>query len=197
LLETAGPQNVLSINYHTEIPFPGDPMYLASKEGNDARIEIYNVCSNPIAFIDGVISESGTSDLESRLNAGISKRASVSPLATLEVENFKKNPTNVSGEIQINALENFSASLFIAVLENTINYDQPPGHNGQKHFFDVFRAFHSSPTGNLITMIAKEKQRHAFNFVVDEQWNYSQLKVVVFLQTADKQVLQAASSVYP
>lgn len=197
VLNDAGPLNVVSINYHTEIPFPGDPMYLAAKDANDTRIAFYNVFSNPIAFLDGLISESGTSDLESRLTAGVAQRVLVTPAATIEVLNFKSGPLLVSGELDITALESFTAFLFITLVENAIEYDQPPGHNGQKHFFDVFREFYPSPTGDLKTMVSGEKFKVPFNFNINEQWNYSQLKVVAFLQTSEKEILQAASSAFP
>jgi hypothetical protein len=196
LLIDAGPLNVVSINYHTEIPFPGDPMYLTAKQANDARIAYYKIFSNPIAFLDGLISESGTSDLKSRLTTGMAARAQVTPAATIEVLNYKNGPLLVAGELEIIALQGLTANLFIALVENTIEYDLPPGHNGQKHFFDVFREFYPSPTGDF-TMVSGEKTNVPFNFNVNDQWNYSQLKVVAFLQTSEKEILQAASSAFP
>ncbi len=197
-LQSNSAADVVSINYHTEIPAPGDPMYLAAKAENDARISFYNIFTNPIVWFDGVISELGTSNLDARLENAFQTRTIVPPKAAMEILHFKVNDI-ISGTVRIEALSDLqNTNLQIAVIEKNIDYANPPGQNGQKHFFDVLRTFYPTAEGTSVSLAAGEKTFMQFSVSPESQWKVDQLEVVAFLQDqATKEVLQAASTLYP
>ncbi|NIA29502.1 MAG: PEGA domain-containing protein [Actinobacteria bacterium] len=198
-LQNNGVARVVSINYHTEIPAPGDPMYLAAKEDNDARMTYYKIFTNPIVWFDGVISELGTSNLDARLENAFQTRTIVLPKAAMEILHFKKSNDMVSGTIRVEALSELqNIKLQIAVVEKNVDYENPPGQNGQKHFFDVLRTFYPTPDGTLLSLPVDEKTFIQFSLPSASQWKTVQLEVIAFLQDQDtKEVLQAASTLYP
>lgn len=198
-LQNHGVAKTVSINYHTGIPAPGDPMYLAAKEDNDARMTYYKIFTNPIVWFDGVISELGTSSLEARLESAFQTRTIVPPKAAIEILHYKKSNDILSGTVRVEALSELqNIKLQIALVEKNVDYENSPGQNGQKHFFDVLRTFYPTPDGTLISLSIGEKYFIQFSIKPEEQWKVDQLQVVAFLQEqSTKEVLQAVSTLYP
>ncbi|HQV33294.1 MAG TPA: PEGA domain-containing protein [Calditrichia bacterium] len=194
----AGPAAVAAIGYHTEIPSSGDPMFLAARADNDARIEYYNVFTNPIVYIDGLVPELGVTNLRNRLNEEIDIRAAINPPLTLEFFDYRVGADSLSGRIRLEALQPLSgAFLRVAIVEKNIDYQNPPGSNGQTHFIDVLRAFWPEPRGTSLTMNAGEKRFVPFAVPLNSAWISGQLEVVAFVQVGSHEILQAASTQYP
>lgn len=190
-----GPQVVISLGYHPNIPGPADPFYLAAKPENDARRNYYSVPYSPYAIIDGVeiINTTSLSQLEQNILAAVDERRQISPKAILEFFDFETVVDTISGRVKVTALENLGTSAFlrIALIERTIDTAQPPGSNGQTHFFDVLRDFKPSVAGVSIQLSANQKQSVKFEFVRDTEWG-DDLDVIAFLQDdANQEVLQA------
>lgn len=197
ILTEQGVAKTISLGYHTNFPGPSDPMYLAARSGNDNRMQYYTVVFAPTIRVDGIIGF-GT-DIRTKLNDALSQRSPVAPGAILEIFDFQVSQANgLNGRVRIQALENLdNVALRIAIIEKAINITPAPGINGQTYFFDVFRAFYPSPAGIPITLAAGEKQFVPFNVSMDPQWTEGQMQAVVFLQRQNKEIVQAAWSVYP
>ena len=198
LLET-GFERITSLGYHTYFPAPGDPMYLEAKDANDARIEFYRLATNPAMYIDGVISELATFDLESRLKNAIEIRDLKAPAARLEIFEYVKNTGAITGRVRIEALDNLSdITLRIALIEKGREYHDAPGSNGQTRFIDVLRDFYPDAQGISVTLVAGRRQFVDFNFATRDNWPLDELEVIAFLQEAtSKEVLQAVCTLYP
>jgi hypothetical protein len=198
LLET-GFERITSLGYHTFFPAPGDPMYLEAKDTNDARIEFYRLPTNPAMYIDGVISEIATFDLESMLKNAIEIRNIKAPAARLEIFGFVKKPGAITGRVRIEALANLSdITLRIALIEKEIKYPEAPGSNGQIRFIDVLRDFCPDAQGIAVTLMPGERRFVDFTFPTGDNWQLDELEVIAFLQeTASKEVLQAVCTLYP
>lgn len=196
ILAEEGIAKTVSLGYHTNFPGPNDPMYLAAKTGNDNRMAYYSVAFAPTIQVDGVIGF-GT-DIENKLRDALAQRSPVAPGAILEVFDFNANQTAITGRVRIQALQDLNNTVLrIALIEREINYSQPPGVNGQVYFFDVFRGFYPSAAGTALTLNAGEKQFISFSVPPNAQWVLNQMEAVAFIQRSNKEIVQAAWSVYP
>ena len=78
--------------------------------------------------------------------------------------------------------------LFVAIIENEIHFDAPPGSNGLVDFNTVFRGFLSSRQGDLI-----EPQEHQ-SFAYDITWPafvFENSQIIAFVQNiATKRIIQ-------
>ncbi len=166
VLTVNGAETIVSINYHTQIPAPGDPMYLFARTDNDARLEYYNVVTSPLVIVDGLFSQYGTSQLAMRLSADIETRKCVVPKAVLEIYNLEKNPLAVKGDLFIEPLTGLNADVMVALVERSVTFPDPPGQNGQTHFFDVLRRFFSTEQGKRPELSAGERVEMSFNFTL-------------------------------
>ncbi|MBN1999263.1 PEGA domain-containing protein [candidate division KSB1 bacterium] len=198
VLDAVGSETVISISYHTEIPAPGDPMYLFARLENEARLDYYNVLTNPVVFVDGYVSEYGTSQLESRLSAAIAIRENIPPKAVLEIFNLEKNPSLIKGDLFVHPLVDLDAGLNVALIEKSVNFTHPPGQNGQTYFFDVLRRFWPAADGSRLSLTTGKRFQISFEFKLQDGLALDQLEVVAFLQDVEtKEVQQAVSTLYP
>ena len=201
LLSEFGPVQLIGIGYHAYWPSPEDPMYLAAKVGNDYRVKTYyKPASIPTAWIDGK-KYVGNLTLPSyqAVRDSIEAHLSKAPGAVVEFINLVREDSSISGELQVTALQSFPAStvLQIALIEDVIDYESPPGTNGQQHFEAVFREFYPDPAGQTIALNTNEKERFNFSFKYQPEWGQD-LSVVAFVQVNEtKEILQAGWTRYP
>ncbi|MCB0277234.1 MAG: hypothetical protein KDI06_20635, partial [Calditrichaeota bacterium] len=142
--------------------------------------------------------ELGVTNLRNRLNEEIDIRAAINPPLTLEFFDYRVGADSLSGRIRLEALQPLSgAFLRVAIVEKNIDYQNPPGSNGQTHFIDVLRAFWPEPRGTSLTMNAGEKRFVPFAVPLNSAWISGQLEVVAFVQVGSHEILQAASTQYP
>jgi hypothetical protein len=197
VLTESGVVKTVSLGYHTNFPGPTDPMYLDAKTGNDARMGYYSVISAPAIWVDGVAGFGF--DIENKLRSALNGRSQVQPGAILEIFDFKvSRVSGVSGRVRIQALESLNnVVLRIALIEKQINITPPPGINGQTYFFDVYRDFYPTPDGTAITLAQGEKRFVSFNVSMNQKWVSEEIQVVAFLQKQNKEIVQAAWTLYP
>ena len=205
ILHEKGSVTALSIGYHANFPSPGDPMYLTSQAGNDARLQFYSVAAAPTIYVDGVVGL-GSLNLETRLRNAFTTREQAAPGAIVEIFDFAASADLVTGRVRVEALQNLSnVVLRIALIERAVNFATPPGINEMTYFFDVYRRFYPDANGVILSLSPGDKQFVPFNFVIpgNVNWQTDQLQVVALLQnaagasSAPKEVIQAAWTLYP
>jgi hypothetical protein len=120
-------------------------------------------------------------------------------IALLEFFDLNRLDTSIYGNVKITALEDFQANtiLYIALIEDVINYNEPPGTNGQTCFRAVFRHFYPFPAGQQILLNKDQKYITNFNFHFKVDWGRD-LIVIAFLQhLGSKEVIQSAWTLNP
>ncbi|MBL7075065.1 PEGA domain-containing protein [candidate division KSB1 bacterium] len=197
LLDSYGIAQIIAVGYHTNSPSPFDPMYLSGKDGNDSRMLFYQLQSIPRAYVDGEPIDSPLDEQSYRTL--IETHLQQSPSATIALQQLERGDTLISGRIQVKALQDLPSGtvLHIALIEDVIDYQNPPGTNGQMHFEAVFRDFYTDEDVQPVDLFSGMKIHSDFQFALKSQWGQD-LTVVAFLQDLNtKQVLQAAWTRYP
>ncbi|MDO8548757.1 MAG: Omp28-related outer membrane protein [Ignavibacteria bacterium] len=191
-----GPEKLVAIKYPTNFPAPNDLFYLANKPVCDSKILFYNIFFAPTTVIDGIEKPSSTDS--SALKQKIDARLAAAPSFEIIVTD-----TFISGsyyiDVQVNslaAIDLTNLTLEAVILEEEIEFSNPPGSNGETKFYDVMRAVLPSTDGISLAAV----QQSGSNLVETEadliaNWQTNQLNAVVFVQNkSSKEVLQAGIS---
>jgi thiol-disulfide isomerase/thioredoxin len=192
-----GPAQLVVLGYHANFPSPNDPMYLSAKDANDSRINFYKPPSIPRAFVDGM-QVSNPLDSLSYINL-IDGQILSDTLLTISFLQLNRLNDLISGRLEIKSLSNMSSDhrLYIALIEDEIDYPSPPGTNGQTHFEAVLRDFYPDGSGTPINLLSQQTTQYNFSFVLDTEWG-DDLTVIAFIQNSvNKSVLQSGWTRYP
>jgi len=179
------------IDYFANWPNPNDPFYKVSPQDIDQRVTYYKLVALPTLKIDG--SNNAEADFYSDiLNVFEAAHLNHNNTLGLSVEkNLLQGELSVSVEIYDfeKQLTDNELRLFVAIIENGIHFDSPPGSNGLKDFEYVFRTFLSLNTGDDFQNNSNTKQMD-YSFTWSD-WNYSNCQVIAFIQNiSTKQVIQ-------
>ncbi len=194
-VNSQNPERLAAIAYHMNWPSPGnDPMYLYNPNDNNARRTYYNVNSIPQSFFDGIYGISPPYS-QSTFQYYYGMRENVlSPVTILVTDSVLSGDSllvrvTVYGE---SYLSNPNATLHIAVLENHIHYQYPPGTNGETDFYWVMRKMFPNGNGSPITLFPGTIQTVEYRFKRDTIWNQNEVSYLAFVQAANKEILGAA-----
>ncbi|NOZ62562.1 MAG: PEGA domain-containing protein [Calditrichaeota bacterium] len=181
------------MEYYVNWPSPNDPFYLVSPDQINERVRYYSITGVPALQIDGAAAQDlndyneiisqfdqAGSSHNSEYGISIDRRLMESRLlVSVEIFSFSGN---FSDEAQ---------KLFVAVIENDIHFDSPPGSNGLKDFSFVFRKFLSSEKGDEI---AADTNIANYHYELDwPDWQYERCQVVAFIQNrSTKQIIQTS-----
>jgi hypothetical protein len=192
VLATLGPEQVLGIEYH---PWPADPFYDAAPEENISRSNFYAVSSVPRMFVDGITSPQPTDSaaivqgVEDRLNTAAPVAITVTDTAV---------GSSWSGTADLLGLSNTTATDlrgYFVVLEREVNYDSPPGTNGERDFYYVMRAILPSANGEQISIGAGASLRVQEETDLHPDVDADEIYSVYFIQDyVSKEIYQAGSS---
>lgn len=187
--------NVVAVWYHAWWPGPNDPMFLFNSQQNEDRINYYNVNAVPNYMVDGIY-QGNPGDLNNLSNQISSRLSEETPLwMKVDVE-ITNNQFFVNIYMKAYGDVNFeNMKLHAAVVEQMLNYEKPPGSNGETSFPHVFRQFCAESAGENIESMS-EGDSLEINYVVDinEEWNTDVLCAVAWVQSdATQEVIQAAS----
>lgn len=194
-----GPSKLVAVKFPTNFPSPNDPFYLSIPEICDARMFYYNIFFAPTTIIDGILYPIPTDSLS--VIEKIDERLALSPQFGLEVTDSTADGNyfiNVTlQEINTAGLNLDEIVLHTVITETDIEFENPPGSNGETKFFDVVRS--SLPTLNGES-VANIVQNGEVSFEIDETlstaWNMDHVHTVVYIQnTASKEVYQADSTI--
>jgi hypothetical protein len=182
------------IEYFAGWPNPNDPFYLEVLSDVDARLIYYNVTGLPSFYIGGDqqvdATLNGTIDRafadkytnqHSLLGISISRQLDADSLK-IKVEVFNESGQFIADDLR----------LFMAITEDYIEFENPPGSNGLKNFSWVFRGFISANEGNPLQFV-ENKSIHLFAQKWRSNFNYVNSHIVAFIQNiTTKSILQVS-----
>lgn len=195
--ETYGKSKLVVVKFPTNFPAPNDLFYLAAKNICDFRMSYYNIFYAPTIIIDGVIMPVASDSLS--IKAAIDSRLAVTPKFTVNVISTLEGDYTVDITIQINDSSGININDLIintAVTEAAIEFQQPPGSNGETKFYDVIRLMLPSINGSsLRQLIDQGDLLFEFEDLILSDWNPEKLRTVVYIQNSiTKEIYQAGSS---
>lgn len=189
---------VIAIKYPTNFPSPNDPFYLANTIDCNARMSYYNIFSAPTTVIDGI--EKPISTDSNDVKQKISNRMMQTAKFRLTVDDTLIG-SSYSIQIKIDLLDNSNIDfnnlvIQTVVIEESVEFANPPGSNGETIFYDVMRAMLPSNQGESITDIeATGSKQLTRQIMLNSQWQFEKIKTVVFIQNKiTKEVYQAEIS---
>jgi len=195
--ETYGRNKLVVVKFPTNFPAPNDLFYLAAKEICDFRMGYYNVFFAPTIIIDGMIKPVASDSLS--IKAAIDSRLSIAPKFTVNVSASLEGDYTADVIIQIidsSGIDINDLIINTAVTEADIEFQQPPGSNGETKFYDVIRLM--LPTVNgipLKQLIDDGELQFEFADAILSDWNPEKLNTVVYIQNRiTKEIYQAGSS---
>ena len=203
--------NWFLINYHTNSPSRGDPMYEfhrgVSETGEDdycfVRFEEgdwYNLGGVPTTYTNGNWSSVNP-------EMAVEPMAESTPLQ-MSLAGTIIDGMNITAQVSINSSRDMSASdslyLFIAATMDNVDYE---GYNGEKHHQDVFLGWINEGLSGELLSLGNEEVVKSYAWEMPESWpqnNYettwwqaewdaSNLAVVAFVQNIyTKEIVQVA-----
>jgi hypothetical protein len=192
---TYGSQKIAVIKFPTNFPSSVDPFYLANEHACDLRMKYYNILSVPTLIVDGTLrpipsdSNNIKGIIDDRLNQKTSFNITVDT-KLIDSSYFVNVNLQVSNITEINLND---IVLYIVLTETDIEFNEAPGSNGERKFFNVMRKFLPSDEGLVLSSI---NQTNTFTWEGNllSVWNSGNLHIVAFVQNIKiKEVLQAYS----
>ena len=191
---TYGPQKIAVVKFPTNFPSPNDPFYLANSSICNARMSYYNVIFAPTLVVDGTLRPSATDSV--KVKEKIDERLSATAPFRIDVSStFQDSSLIINLSVKAINLSGITLSdlvLYTIVTESDIEFDEAPGANGEKVFYNVLRKILPEDNGISLGNITST----SLNWQTDllSNWNPDNLHVVAFIQNAQtKEVLQAGS----
>lgn len=194
-LLNANPDKITSIMYHTS--WPGfDPMYNHNTSENGSRTSYYTVSSVPNSVVDGNIYNGHPSGwniatVDDRLE-------DPSPFDILIYHELDEGNGMFNVAMMIKATEDVAAGMKaqLAVIEEYIHFNNPPGSNGEVDFYNVMKKMLPGSSGTGLPAFAVGEYK-----ILQYSWEYQnvydvdELAVVGFAQNnTSKEILQSANS---
>jgi hypothetical protein len=194
---TYGRSKLVVVKFPTDFPSSSDPFYLANKAACDKRMDYYQILFAPTTILDGVERPISTDSMS--VKSAIDARLAVAP-------RFEVNVTgNLEGDyvidVSIAMLDTIGINLDDIVLhtvitETDIEFDEAPGSNGEREFFDVMRLMFPSNDGEPIRdLINAVEISYEFKDALLSNWNLEKIYAVAFIQNVNtKEVFQTGST---
>jgi len=134
-----GPDRVAFVEYAIFWPNIQDPFYRYNSDGNDERIQAYQVTAAPTLVADGHTQASAL-DFEI-LRGAVDAALTLDPGVLVDVV-ADLSGTDVPVTVTVTALRDVDLSghsLFVALFQDALTVDPSPGTNGQTEFHHIFR----------------------------------------------------------
>ncbi len=181
------------ISYHARFPSINDPFYLAAKDDQTSRINLYGVETDPdglpLIYMNGVKikwplnGQAFITEAKQKIETILATPST----AELSFSNIKRDSLQASGTLAVTN-RNADVLLHVALIEDFVGYSLPPGTNGQRFFHAIFRGF--SPDANGLEIVEAQKTV-SFSFDISN-YTQSDLSVVAFLQDkTTKEIVQS------
>lgn len=195
----ANPDKITSINYHTSWPGDGtDPMHNHNPADANARTAYYGVGNVGVPY--SVLGGNYYAGHPASWNINTVNALYAIP-AQMELEVYQEfSPGNdtLFATMIVKATADIigQPSAFIAVIEEHIHFNSPPGSNGEKDFYNVMKKLLPEKTGISLpsNMQAGEYVIIQSSWPLANVYNVDQLSLIGFVQnTVNKEVYQAAN----
>lgn len=196
---TYGASKLVAVKFPTNFPSPNDPFYLAIPGICDARMLYYNILFAPTTIVDGILYPISTDSLS--VIEKVDERLALNPQFGLEVTDSAAGGNyfiNITlQEINTTGLNLDEIVLHTVITETDIEFENPPGSNGETKFYDVVRSTLPTFNGEPVTNIV---QNGEVSYEIDEtlstSWDMNHINTVVYIQnTMNKEVYQAGSTI--
>jgi len=191
--------SITHIIYNVDWPSKTDPMHLLNAADNHTRRRYYGVNAVPWIEVNGTQINTSQSDLLNAVTSGNSEYAPFNIILTSEV--FSNDVINVHVKIIRDPGDNTTfgtTKLRVALTENRIEFQNPPGSNGEQIFYSVCRKMLTDAFGRSFTIPAPGDSTELDLIYIPtndflQSVNYDSLEVVAFIQDDDtKEVYQSA-----
>lgn len=189
---------VVAIKYHVGWPSPGnDPMYLHNPTQSYDRRFYYGVSAVPTLIMDGVENPVYPYTTPGSLQNSYTERMNMGAPIEISAFNHRITGDSIRAEITVNILAPLMSGdyyLRAHAVEKEIHYPSPPGTNGEKDFYDVFRRAYPNSQGTLLpTTIGIHS--FEFTYAIDPVWVDSMIFTAAFIQNdATKEVMNCVRS---
>jgi len=195
--ETYGRSKLVVVKFPTNFPAPNDLFYLAAKPICDSRISYYNVFFAPTTVVDGILKPVSTDSIS--VMAAIDARLAVTP--RFEVNVIASLEGDYVIDVNVKFLDttglNMSDLIINTVItETNIEFEQPPGSNGETEFYDVTRLMLPSIDGTFIRKLIDQGEiSYEFKDALLSSWNLQNINAVVYIQDKNlKETFQTGST---
>jgi hypothetical protein len=191
--------SLVAIKYHMNWPSPGnDPMYLYNPTQATDRRTYYSVNAVPTVIMDGVVRPEYPYTLPNSLPDAFNSRKTKGTPVNLSVTNTRIPGDTIRADITLTISSPLPAGQYfmrVHAIERVVRYASPPGTNGEKDFYDVFRKAYPNSQGIQIPTAAGT-YNYTVKYPLDLQvWVDSLIYTAVFVQNDfTKEVLNAAKS---
>ena len=189
---------IVPIKYHVNWPAPGnDPMYLANPTQNGARVSYYGINAVPTLKVDGILTQvSGYSNLT--LNPKYLQRVTTYPSpVNITVSDQRVAGDSIKATINVTVDAGLpAASYYLRVesIERVISYTSPPGTNGEKIFYDVFRRSYPDNNGFAMTN-TPGNYNYTVTYKRESNWADSMMYTAVYFQNdGTKEIINATKA---
>ena len=182
------------IKFPVNFPSPNDPFYNEAKKYADKRSSYYKIFSAPTVILDGT--ERPISTDESSINSKIEELLKKEVKFDVSVKKtINGNKIEIESEIKnLSATEINNLIVHTIVIEEKIEFQSPPGSNGEKVFYDVMRKMLPGVDGTALELTGN-KQKIKVSADISSGWKKEELKIITFIQNKiTKKVYQAALS---
>ncbi|MEE4177505.1 MAG: hypothetical protein V2I46_08345, partial [Bacteroides sp.] len=145
------PEEYVMIYYHP-LAYEGSPLYAFNPKDQTTRKMLYGVSYTPVAAI-GSTFFGGSFEVSHELMAlEKDKFAAFEMEGSYSVENDVLH-ASVSLEAFASFPENNANTLLVTITEDLVQFDTPPGSNGEKDFHHVMRSFLPDANGTVLSPI--------------------------------------------
>jgi len=195
---TYGPSKLAAVKFPTDFPSPSDPFYLAKADYCEARMSYYNIFFAPTTIIDGTLRPSSTDSIA--VKTAIDQRLLTEARFDIEVidsasaENYFVTINLIL--VNTTGLNLGETVMHSVITETDIEFEQPPGSNGETKFYDVMRDMLPTNSGEVLSnIIQRGELNFEFENAIGSDWSISHLNTVVYIQDVNtKEVYQTSST---
>ncbi len=184
--------DVVAVKYHAWWPSSSDPMYVANSSENTNRINYYSIYGVPDVVMDGV-----THVYPAFVGDVYERRLDVAAPIDIAVKDQRIPGDSIQADVYVDIvapLRSGDYRLRLFAVERHISYANPPGSNGEKDFFEVFRRGYPDLEG---TPLPTPLGHYAFTFKykTEDAWVDSMIYSVAFVQDdRTKEVMNCAKA---
>lgn len=175
------------IKYHSS--WPGyDPMYNHNVDENSARIDFYGINSVPRAVVDGQFNSSPSQVTQTLLNNYANQE---SPFEEIDIYHYlSPDEDSIYIFMRIQAAQDISENFLrghCVVVEELIDFNSPPGSNGETDFYDVMKKMLPTVSGTALktNWVDGEYKIIAQTWALENVYNNDELSVVGFVQNSN------------